>query len=112
MLGKMRFIKNTKSRKKPASPCRDGRARNPGQPASWVERQAERRWDAGFETRRGILDVLTEGPATASELAELLKLTTTAIQRQLRQMSDAGAIVVQRVDHRPGPVRVWGLRGR
>lgn len=109
MLGKMRFIPNR--RKKPSSPAKDGRSRNPGQGREWRDRQAERQWDAGYETRRAILDVLQEGPATASELAELLQLSVVAIRCQLNRMTESGSIIIERVDHRPGPVRVWGLRG-
>jgi DNA-binding transcriptional ArsR family regulator len=46
------------------------------------------------ETRYAVLERLEEGPASASELSELLRVTPTRLANHLRRLRDAGLVTV------------------
>jgi DNA-binding transcriptional ArsR family regulator len=57
-------------------------------------------------SRRTVLDALSEGPATASELAALLPITRPGASRHLRVLRDAGLVEV----HQKAQFRIYSLR--
>ena len=57
-------------------------------------------------SRRTVLDALSEGPATASELAALLPIARPGASRHLRVLRDAGLVEV----HQKGQFRIYSLR--
>lgn len=56
--------------------------------------------------RRTLLEALTDGPATAGELAALLPIARPGVSRHLRVLREAGLVEVRRDAQR----RVYGLR--
>lgn len=56
-------------------------------------------------SRRTVLDALSEGPATASELAALLPIARPGASRHLRVLRDAGLVEV----HQKGQFRIYSL---
>jgi DNA-binding transcriptional ArsR family regulator len=58
------------------------------------------------ESRRTLLDALTEGPATAGELAALLPIARPGVSRHLRVLREAGLVEFRQEAQR----RVYGLR--
>jgi DNA-binding transcriptional ArsR family regulator len=58
------------------------------------------------ESRRTLLETLTEGPATAGELAAVLPIARPGVSRHLRVLRDAGLVDVRRDAQR----RVYSLR--
>jgi DNA-binding transcriptional ArsR family regulator len=57
-------------------------------------------------SRRAILEVLSEGTATAGELAELLPIARPGVSRHLRVLREAGLVQVRHDAQR----RVYSLR--
>ena len=57
------------------------------------------------ESRRTMLETLTEGPATAGELAALLPIARPGVSRHLRVLREAGLVSVRREAQR----RVYSL---
>ena len=57
-------------------------------------------------SRRTVLDALSEGPATASELAALLPIARPGASRHLRVLRDAGLVEV----HQKAQFRIYSLR--
>jgi DNA-binding transcriptional ArsR family regulator len=57
-------------------------------------------------SRRTVLDALSEGPATASELAALLPIARPGASRHLRVLRDAGLVEV----HQEAQFRIYSLR--
>jgi DNA-binding transcriptional ArsR family regulator len=58
------------------------------------------------ESRRTMLEALTEGPATAGELAALLPIARPGVSRHLRVLREAGLVEFRQEAQR----RVYGLR--
>src|SRR5215467_13433935 len=58
------------------------------------------------ESRRTMLEALTEGPATAGELAALLPIARPGVLRHLRVLREAGLVEFRQEAQR----RVYGLR--
>jgi DNA-binding transcriptional ArsR family regulator len=58
------------------------------------------------ESRRTVLDTLTDGPATAGELAALLPIARPGVSRHLRVLREAGLVEVRQEAQR----RVYSLR--
>lgn len=58
------------------------------------------------ESRRTLLDILVDGPATAGELAELLPISRPGVSRHLRVLLEAGLVEVRQEAQR----RIYGLR--
>ena len=58
------------------------------------------------ESRRTMLETLTEGPATAGELAALLPIARPGVSRHLRVLREAGLVEVRQEAQR----RVYSLR--
>jgi DNA-binding transcriptional ArsR family regulator len=58
------------------------------------------------ESRRTLLEILADGPATAGELAALLPIARPGVSRHLRVLREAGLVEVRREAQR----RVYGLR--
>jgi len=58
------------------------------------------------ESRRTMLEALTEGPATAGELASLLPIARPGVSRHLRVLREAGLVEFRQEAQR----RVYGLR--
>jgi DNA-binding transcriptional ArsR family regulator len=58
------------------------------------------------QSRRTVLDVLRDRPATAGELAALLPIARPGVSRHLRVLRDAGLVEV----HRKAQWRVYSLR--
>ena len=58
------------------------------------------------ESRRTMLEALTDGPASAGELAALLPIARPGVSRHLRVLREAGLVEVRREAQR----RVYGLR--
>ena len=57
-------------------------------------------------SRRTVLDALSQGPATASELAALLPIARPGTSRHLRVLRDAGLVEV----HQKAQFRIYTLR--
>ncbi|MFF5288471.1 ArsR/SmtB family transcription factor [Paractinoplanes globisporus] len=57
-------------------------------------------------SRRTVLDVLTNGPATAGELAALLPIARPGVSRHLRVLREAGLVDVRQEAQR----RIYSLR--
>ena len=57
-------------------------------------------------SRRAVLDALSEGPATASELAALLPIARPGASRHLRVLRDAGLVEVRQ----EAQFRIYSLR--
>jgi DNA-binding transcriptional ArsR family regulator len=57
-------------------------------------------------SRRTVLDALSKGPATASELAALLPIARPGTSRHLRILRDAGLVEVRQ----QGQFRIYSLR--
>ena len=57
-------------------------------------------------SRRTILDALSQGPATASELAALLPIARPGASRHLRALRDAGLVEVRQ----EAQFRIYSLR--
>ena len=60
-------------------------------------------------TRRAVIDLLSEGPLRAGELAEALELSPPAMSRHLRVLRRAALIEDERLDD-DARVRVYRLR--
>ncbi|MGH8836505.1 MAG: ArsR/SmtB family transcription factor [Actinomycetes bacterium] len=58
------------------------------------------------ESRRTVLEVLREHPATAGELADLLPIARPGVSRHLRVLREAGLVEV----HQDAQWRVYSLR--
>jgi DNA-binding transcriptional ArsR family regulator len=58
------------------------------------------------ESRRTVLETLTNGPATAGELAALLPIARPGVSRHLRVLREAGLVEVRQEAQR----RVYSLR--
>src|SRR5215813_14895811 len=58
------------------------------------------------ESRRTLLEALTDGPATAGELAALLPIARPGVSRHLRVLREAGLVEVRKQAQR----RVYSLR--
>jgi DNA-binding transcriptional ArsR family regulator len=58
------------------------------------------------ESRRTVLEALTEGPATAGELAALLPIARPGVSRHLKVLREAGLVEVRHEAQR----RVYSLR--
>jgi len=58
------------------------------------------------ESRRTLLEAVTEGPATAGELAALLPIARPGVSRHLRVLREAGLVEYRQEAQR----RVYGLR--
>jgi DNA-binding transcriptional ArsR family regulator len=58
------------------------------------------------ESRRTMLEALTDGPATAGELAALLPIARPGVSRHLRVLREAGLVEVREEAQR----RVYSLR--
>ena len=58
------------------------------------------------ESRRTMLEALTEGPATAGELAALVPIARPGVSRHLRVLREAGLVEFRQEAQR----RVYGLR--
>jgi DNA-binding transcriptional ArsR family regulator len=58
------------------------------------------------ESRRTVLEVLREHPATVSELADLLPIARPGVSRHLRVLREAGLVEV----HQDAQWRVYSLR--
>ena len=58
------------------------------------------------ESRRTVLEVLRDHPATVSELADLLPIARPGVSRHLRVLRDAGLVEV----HHDAQWRVYSLR--
>src|SRR5215467_12612823 len=58
------------------------------------------------ESRRTVLETLTHGPATVSELAALLPIARPGVSRHLRVLREAGLVEVRQQAQR----RVYSLR--
>jgi DNA-binding transcriptional ArsR family regulator len=58
------------------------------------------------ESRRTVLEVLADGPATAGELAGLLPIARPGVSRHLRVLREAGLVEVRQEAQR----RVYSLR--
>jgi DNA-binding transcriptional ArsR family regulator len=58
------------------------------------------------ESRRTLLETLTNGPATAGELAALLPIARPGVSRHLRVLRDAGLVEVRQEAQR----RIYSLR--
>jgi len=58
------------------------------------------------ESRRTMLETLTDGPATAGELAALLPIARPGVSRHLRVLREAGLVEVRQEAQR----RVYSLR--
>ena len=58
------------------------------------------------ESRRTMLETLTDGPATAGELAALLPIARPGVSRHLRVLREAGLVEFRREAQR----RVYALR--
>src|SRR6478752_5782046 len=58
------------------------------------------------DSRRKMLEALTEGPATAGELAALLPIARPGVSRHLRVLRETGLVEVRREAQR----RVYSLR--
>jgi len=58
------------------------------------------------ESRRTVLDVLRDHPATASELADLLPIARPGVSRHLRVLREAGLVDVQQ----KAQWRIYSLR--
>lgn len=57
-------------------------------------------------SRRTVLEALSDGPATAGELAALLPIARPGVSRHLRVLRDAGLVDV----HKEAQFRVYNLR--
>lgn len=60
-------------------------------------------------TRRGVVDLLSEGPCRAGELAESLDTTAPAMSKHLRILRERGLVEEERVPE-DARVRVFRLR--
>lgn len=58
------------------------------------------------ESRRAMLEALTDGPATAGELAALLPIARPGVSRHLRVLREAGLVEVRQDAQR----RIYSLR--
>jgi DNA-binding transcriptional ArsR family regulator len=58
------------------------------------------------ESRRTVLETLTNGPATAGELAALLPIARPGVSRHLRVLREAGLVEVRQEAQR----RIYSLR--
>ncbi|HEY1387460.1 MAG TPA: metalloregulator ArsR/SmtB family transcription factor [Ktedonobacterales bacterium] len=58
------------------------------------------------ESRRTVLEILADGPATAGELAALLPIARPGVSRHLRVLREAGLVEVRQEAQR----RVYSLR--
>ena len=58
------------------------------------------------ESRRTVLDALSDGPATVGELAALLPIARPGVSRHLRVLREAGLVVVRQ----QAQFRVYSLR--
>jgi DNA-binding transcriptional ArsR family regulator len=58
------------------------------------------------DSRRKMLEVLTDGPATAGDLAELLPIARPGVSRHLRVLRETGLVEVRQEAQR----RVYSLR--
>jgi len=57
-------------------------------------------------SRRTVLEALSDGPATAGELAALLPIARPGVSRHLRVLRDAGLVEV----HKRAQFRVYNIR--
>src|SRR2546427_13092393 len=71
------------------------------------------------ESRRTMLEALTEGPATAGELAALLPIARPGVSRHLRVLREAGLVEFRQEAQRRGyslrpepPPQIGGWLGR
>ncbi len=58
------------------------------------------------ESRRTVLEALRDGPATVSELADLLPIARPGVSRHLRVLREAGLVEV----HQDAQWRIYSLR--